>query len=156
MAQRLTLEGLISQDDDQERKVNESTEDKEIFFETRKESLSPATQRKNIKSETPQNERRRQSNSSTVALSGGVSDLNTAEIDQKIEEYLVRAEDGTFSCGVCGKTGNSNILPGNQKQNMRSHVETHMEGLSFLCQSCGKTFGARVSLRMHKSKYHRS
>ena len=114
------------------------------------------SQMKNIKSETPQNERRRPrpSVSSSVAVVGSFSDLNNEEIDQKIEEYLVRAGDGTYSCGVCGKAANQNLRPANQKQNLR--VETHMEGLSFPCQSCDKTFRSRNSLSCHQSKYHRS
>ena len=82
-------------------------------------------------------------------MAGSFSDLNTEEIDQKIEEYLVRAEDGTYSCSVCGKTGDK------YKKNMRNHVETHMEGLSFPCQSCDKTFRSRNSLNVHKSQFHR-
>jgi len=156
VAQRLQLEGLTSQDDDQERKVKEKIEDAEIYFENNLETSkgSVATpQIKRSKSEYQQNERRRprQSASSTVALAGSFTDLNTEEIDQKIEEYLVRAEDGTYSCGVCGKAGENTR---NRRQHMKNHVETHMEGLSFPCQSCDKTFRSRHALACHKSKYH--
>ena len=153
VAQRLQLEGLISQDDDKERKVNETIEDTEIYFEnnfaTGKER--DTTQLKTCKSETPQNERRRprQSSTTSLALAGSISELNTEKIDGKIEEHLVRADDGTYSCGICGKAGDR------YKNNMRNHVETHMEGLSFPCQSCDKTFRSRNSLSFHKSKYHR-
>ena len=82
-------------------------------------------------------------------MAGCFSDLNTEEIDQKIEEYLVRADDGSYSCGVCGKAG---VL---KKSDMKKHVETHMEGLSFPCQSCDKTFRSRHVLANHKSKLHR-
>ena len=153
VAQRLQLEGLISQDDQQERKVNETIEDTEMYFENNFETgkENNTTKVKKLKSETPQTEKRRprQSSSSSVALAGSFSDLNTAEIDQKIEEYLVRAEDGSYSCGVCGKAGVST------KQNMQKHIETHIDGLSFPCQSCDKTFRSRESLRIHKSKYHK-
>ena len=155
VAQRLQLEGLTSQDDEQERKIKETREDSEIYFENNFErgKEKETTQIKNIKSETPQSERIRQSTSSAVALAGSFSDLNTEEIDQKIEEYLVRAEDGTYSCGVCGKAGDNTKT---QRRNMRNHVETHMEGLSCPCQSCDKIFRSRHALACHKSKYHRS
>ena len=73
-------------------------------------------------------------------------------LDQKIAKYLVRDEDGFYSCGLCGKAGDST----KKKQNMMNHVETHIEGLSFSCQSCNKTFRSRKALAYHKSKYRRS
>ena len=158
VAQRLKLEGLTSQDDEQKNKINDAGEDTKINLKNNFErgKQRETTQTKNIKSETPKSERRRQSVSSSVVVAGSFSDLNTEEIDQKIEQCLVKAKDGTYSCGVCGKAGNLNIRPANQKQNMRNHVETHMEGLSFPCQSCDRTFRSRNSLHFHKSKYHRS
>merc|ERR1712150_328819 len=154
VAQRLQLEGLISQDDEQERKVNETIEDTEIYFENNVETgkESDTTEIKKFKSESPQTERRRprQPSSSSVALTGSFSDLSTEEIDQKITEYLVRAEDGSYSCGVCGKAGDNTR---NQRQNMRKHLETHMEGLSFPCHSCDKTFRSRHNLSNHKSRH---
>ena len=154
VAQRLQLEGLTSQDDEQEKKINEAREDTEIYFENNFErgKQKDTTQIKNIKSETPQIEKRRQSASSSVAVAGSFSDLNTAEIDQKIEEYLMKAEDGSYSCGVCGKAGD---YTRNRRHNMKNHVETHLEGLSFPCQNCDKTFRSRNSLSFHKSQYHR-
>ena len=129
-------------------------EDTDIYIESNRETLigSDATKIKKFELDSSQNERRRykQSTSSSVAVTGSFSDLNTAEIDEKIAEYLVRAEDGTYSCGVCGKAGD------NKRQNMRNHVETHIEGLSFPCQSCDKTFRSRHALACHKSSYHRS
>ena len=61
VAQRLQLEGLISPDDDQERKVNETRVDTEIYFENRfeTENENDKTEIKKSKSEPPPNERRR-------------------------------------------------------------------------------------------------
>ena len=144
---------MISQDDEQERKIDETIDETEIYFQNNFETGkgSETTEIENIKSETPQNERRRprqSSSSSSVVLAGSFSDLNTEEIDQKIEEYLVRAEDGSYTCGVCGKAGVS------QKQGMQKHIETHMDGLSFPCQKCGKIFRSRNSRLKHRYTYH--
>jgi len=74
--------------------------------------------------------------------------VDIAEVDAKIEEYVKKNSDGTFSCGRCGKQGVKN------KGDIKRHVETHVGGLSFPCHSCDKTFRTRNALRLHKSKYH--
>ena len=80
---------------------------------------------------------------------------NLDEINQRIDMNMSKNEDGFYTCGICGKVGVEKDIK-NRKVNMRNHVETHMEGLSFPCQSCDKTFRSRNSLNFHKSKYHRS
>ena len=75
--------------------------------------------------------------------------VDIAEVDAKIEEYVKKNSDGTFSCGRCGKQGVKN------KGDIKRHVETHVGGLSFPCHSCDKTFRSRDSLRVHKQKFHR-
>ena len=57
---------------------------------------------------------------------------NVQEIDQRLSQYVVRGEDGIFSCGFCGKSGVKT------KQNLISHLEIHIEGLSFSCPTCDK------------------
>ena len=106
------------------------------------------TETETIKKENVIRKPRKLSQPIMVANNSAVT--NTEEIDEKISEYIVRGEDGNYSCGYCGKSGDK------WKNNMRNHVETHMEGLSFPCQSCDKTFRSRNSLSFHKSKYHRS
>ena len=74
---------------------------------------------------------------------------NIEEIDAKIAENTLKESDGTFSCLLCGKSGVKT------RQNMKKHVETHLEGLSFPCQHCGKTFRFRNALQVHNSRRHR-
>ena len=51
-----------------------------------------------------------------------------------------------LNCKVCGKEG--------QLEHIRSHIEAnHMVGVAHTC-SCGKTFGSREKLRLHKHKQH--
>ena len=156
VAQRLQLEGLNSQEDEHERKIYETIADTDKCFKNyyKAGKGSDTTQTEKFKSETLQNEiiRPRQSASSSVVLAESFLGLNIEQINQRIEEYLMIAEDGSCSCGVCGKAGDNTK---NRRQNMRNHVETHMEGLSFPCQSCDKTFRSRESLRVHKNRYHR-
>ena len=65
-----------------------------------------------------------------VLIDNGVA----AEIETKIADNFLKEADGTFSCKLCGKFGVK------QKINMKNHVETHIKGLSFPCEHCGKTF----------------
>ena len=87
-----------------------------------------------------------QNESAIVSIDTDVT--NMAKVDAKIMEYVVKNQDGSYSCGMCGKNS------GRKKDHAKNHVETHMEGLSFPCQSCHKTFRSRHSLATHKSRYH--
>ena len=88
-----------------------------------------------------------QNESAIVSIDTDVT--NMAKVDAKIMEYVVKNQDGSYSCGMCGKNAG-------KLSHIKSHVETHMEGLSFPCQSCDKTFRSRNSLSIHITRYHRS
>ena len=143
VAQRLQLEGLTSQDDDQERKVYETNEDTMNVYVPEEITENPREKHKPFKTEKEIMKPRKLSTSTLVANN------SNNEIDQQLSEFIVRGEDGVYSCGYCGKAGT-------HLGHLKNHVETHMEGLSFPCQSCDKTFRSRHSLATHSSKYHRS
>ena len=135
VAQRLKLEGLTGNDGDDERKQNET------FEETVKDKHFIETE--SIKTEPVIRKPRKLSQPMMVVVNSAVT--NTEEIS----EYIVRREDGNYSCGYCGKVGDRRAF------NMKQHVETHLEGLSFPCQSCDKTYRSRHSLSNHNYKAHR-
>ena len=64
--------------------------------------------------------------------------IEESEIDLKINEILSK-ENGILTCIICGKSKTSKDM-----SNMRRHVETHIEGLSYPCQMCGKQFKFQV------------
>ena len=70
------------------------------------------------------------------------------EIQQKIKHMIEKSLDGSFNCSVCGKTGKDH-------SNMKKHVEIHVEGLSYPCQSCNHTFRSKDSLRSHMYRSHK-
>ena len=145
VAQRLKLEGLTSQDDDQEGIKKDTMEDTAIVHDYVPEEITEIPNSKPLKTEKEILKPRKLSTSTLVA-----NNPNTEEIDKMLNEYIIRGENGLYSCGYCGKSGDRKAY------NMRNHVETHMEGLSFPCQSCDKTFRSRNSLSIHNTRYHRS
>ena len=66
-------------------------------------------------------------------------DTNKEDFKDQMESMMVKAEDGEikFICTVCQKT-NTGKNWGTAKDNMRHHIETHVEGLSYPCNQCGK------------------
>ena len=78
-------------------------------------------------------------------ISGDFNDIR--ELDNKIEENINRDVDGMFKCNICPKVNRN-------KGHMREHVESHIDGLSFPCHHCDKTFRSRNSLRKHSYVKH--
>ena len=54
------------------------------------------------------------------------------ELDLQIEQMIEKRE-GLWQCKQCGKTASKN-----HKDNIRSHVETHIKGVSHTCKICNK------------------
>lgn len=76
------------------------------------------------------------------------SDVDVEKLDQKIKE-LTEIQGKKSTCKVCGKE----LFGRTRNQHMVDHIETHIEGLSFKCQQCGKLYRTRNLLRSHKYKY---
>ena len=68
---------------------------------------------------------------------------NIEELDHKINDMIEKV-DGTMRrrCIPCGKLSRGS-------SDAKEHAETHIEGLSFPCQYCEKTFRSRHSLKVH-------
>ena len=140
VAQRFQLEGL--------RPGDPKEEPYQIDFHNRnyKCDEKPRQRKSDESTETKTQKRRITEDFAIVTLDG---DTNIAEVDAKIDEYVRKSDDGTYTCGQCGKSGVK------LKGDIKRHIETHIGGLSFPCQSCDKTFRSRASLSFHKSRYHR-
>ena len=72
---------------------------------------------------------------------------DNSQAEEKIEGLISR-DDGVSLCRVCGYRSNRN-------RDVRRHVEIHIEGLSYPCSVCEKTFKTTKSLLRHRSKYHK-
>ena len=77
-------------------------------------------------------------------------DVTKEELEAKIISLIDQVEDGNTSwkCTVCGKTAKT-------KQDIKRHIETHLDGLSYKCYQCGKFSRSSNGLQAHISKDHK-
>ena len=136
VAQRFKVEGLLGEIKEEEDGKDEK-EDESFYNQERKSEKIKSKQAESFTESTLKNNQ---------IQFLDTTDLN--EIDQKLYENMERNSDGKYSCKICSKT---NL----DKTNMKYHVETHMEGLSFPCNTCGKEFRLRHALIKHNSRLHK-
>ena len=84
---------------------------------------------------------------STIAMD---ADASIDEVEQMVSEHIGKNGSGDYMCKICGKVG------GNRIRNIKNHIETHLEGLSFPCSICKKPFRSRNSLSCHKTAFHKN
>ena len=138
VAQKLKIEGLITNDENTEEKFHQSFYNEEIDID---HNTTEAEHKQNV------NERNVSMNKHKKERTIAVNSNDNSGVEDKIEEILSR-EDGAYLCTVCGYKNKN-------KQDITRHIETHIEGLSYSCSYCQKTFRSRNSLRNHQSKYHK-
>ena len=84
----------------------------------------------------------------TVQLNSD-SSLNIEELEKKVAENIDRGMPGNLICKICGHTCKSNRI-----SNMKTHIESHIEGVSISCGICDKNFRSRDSFRFHRRTFH--
>ena len=105
---------------------------------------------RSIESNTNLNTRRQYSRSLSNSVAKiDVGSLRSEEIEKKMKE-LYNKIDGAWKCLACDYTTSRN-----SGGNIRRHVETHIEGLSYTCTLCSKEFRLKDSLNCHMSRSHR-
>ena len=143
IAQRLQIDGLLSLDTDidgQQYMSNQSMETK-----TKNETIE-ASQKSN---ENKFIINRNSDHTSRYDIS--LNDRSSVdEIELKVTENLVKNSNGDYTCNICGKEGGKHI------RNMKNHIETHLDGISFSCSICGKQFRSRNSMNSHKTQFHKN
>ena len=148
IAQRLKLEGLIGNNDEDSQQPDYfkseqiSGKDEYIADDTHHEKYEP------ISNNPHHNSKPRQRHVEAVdKVLVPISSEDVSEVENAIEQHLEKV-DGTWKCKLCGKTAI-------KKQHMQNHIETHLEGLSFPCDLCGKTLRSRNALFIHNTRYHK-
>ena len=73
--------------------------------------------------------------------------LVSDEAEQRIAE-IIKKIDGHWECNICGAVKKT-------KQHITNHAETHIEGLSYACSMCSKSYRSKNVLFNHISLSHR-
>ena len=151
VAQRLKIEGLIG--DDTKEEIDTHNTPKEEFVQSNHEE--PIVENKtSIHLEKNATKKKQESYVRTIATTNSFEDKNL--INDQVFQYLEESSDGAYKCTFCGKTtSNSNSHKAGQKQHMMNHIETHMEGVTYNCPICQKSFRSKNSLSSHKSQTHK-
>ena len=150
IAQKLKLEGLMGTDD---------PEPKEEQSYSVPENVNANTEVTETKQIEKTKAHPRQKSREIVAMDKIVAPISTENIDEirkTLQQYIETGADGNLKCTICGKEASCPpSAPRVGRRNLEFHIETHLEGLSFPCQLCGKTLRSRESLRKHLRGIHK-
>ena len=133
IAQKLKIEGLLSTEEPESKHAPQPEDQKVESFHAE----SDYTERK-----VARTDHARSGYGEKV-----VSLTDMTELDEKIQQLMEKI-DGIFHCKACNYSSRN-------KTHVKEHVERHIEGLSFSCQFCDKTFRSRNTLRVHYHSYHK-
>ena len=135
VAQRFHIEGLMqSEGEAHHTEKFEEKEDKSYF-----ENESNLIERKHIE-DISFNVRKNEGNNKV---------MNIEELDYNLEETFVKQLDGKYQCNPCGRI--SSYI-----SHAKEHAEVHVDGLSFPCKFCDKSFRSRQTFRMHNHRMHKN
>ena len=140
VAQRLKLEGLISRDTKTEDLLKEETSTDNV---SRIEESN--CERKNTTNFQVAHNKIKETEDKVVVA---VDSQDMKEINEKINGYLEECFDGSYRCTFCGRQSGLNMHKSVQKQMMQRHIETHMDGLTYTCPICQKTFRSKRSFKI--------
>ena len=132
IAEKLKLQGLLSIDNDKAEQNN---------FEER---IEPKIEDYMVLKPTERNDE--------VLDERSTKENYNEALDEKILEQIQTDQEGNLKCGICGKASSTWKSKG-KGSHIRTHIETHFEGLSFTCSMCPTILRSRESLRKHKYKH---
>ena len=76
-------------------------------------------------------------------------DPTMEDVKAKIYSMMEKFSEGPYNwkCTVCGK-------PSKDRANMARHIESHIDGVSYPCNKCGKISRSATALQLHTSRNH--
>ena len=84
-----------------------------------------------------------------------ISSTDVSDVRKTVQQYIETDSNGKLKCTICGKEALGNLHPTTARHSLEKHIETHLDGLSFPCQLCGKTFRSRNALNIHRTRNHK-
>ena len=129
IANRLQLNGLIG---------GETTED-EQQFEDKQEIECPQPSQIQVQDLPNANLKKNPAVKKQQTIEKRIVAVNEnyeLQLKQAFDENVETLSNGSLSCKICGKVTTGTCRTGN----MKIHLEVHIEGLSFDCKYCDKTF----------------
>ena len=152
-AQILRISGLIADGKDTEREAYEASNyesQKNNPMDVEKEEYVNVVETSNSMVEEFNHETQRRHYSKTSEPIKAVA-VTTEDFDLKETiNQMITKDNGTFQCKTCGRVGRDGT-------NMKKHVEIHIDGLSYDCTLCDKTFRSKSSYNnhMYRDKTHK-
>ena len=146
VAQQLKIEGLIGGDNDSGEKDNYIKEDIDIEPSHIEETIYQESGFDDLEDKFVAPAKRISKADRSVSV---VSNASNMESKAAVDDLVEKTENG-WMCKPCGKISTSKT-----SSDIRRHAEIHIEGLSFECQLCDKTFRSRSLLNNHKNKQHK-
>ena len=146
-AQKLEIQGLaltaseeklyVGQDTKREEEPKNHEKDKEPVKQLEKLNKTPQYTKQRQQFKAPSND----------ISKVGVGSMSSEEIEAKIKE-LYEKVDGVWRCLACEYNEP-------KPNNIRRHVELHIEGLSYTCPLCNMNFRSKTILNNHKARAHK-
>ena len=145
VAQKLKIEGLIG--NPREQKQQGYANDDEMPFNAKETSELNSIVKNEVFRSNPQ---RTNFDEYENSISLVDQDYSKEELAKIVDDLIVKDGDMyAYACKSCGKSAKS-------RSQIKIHVESHIEGLSFPCELCENTFRSRNILKHHKQRQHKN
>ena len=137
VAQRLKLEGLMGGKVKDEVDNQDQGTVKDEYDQSLENEATPSFE-ETTNTERKMTKKKRETFTGVVALNQEVYNVG---FNKQVLQYLEECSDGSFKCTACGKTSDKEKgIKSIQRSNMMKHIETHVDGISYSCPFCQKTF----------------
>ena len=142
-AQKLEVEGLLSNNEDNLNEEKTFNQDESMPDQTKDDFHFQSAEENKIAKidKTVSHIRRQHSRTPLNDVKFNVESLTPEEIEKKTAD-LYQKKDGVFSCLACNYTWSGR----NGTWTMKRHIEVHFDGLSYTCSLCNKEFRSKISL----------
>ena len=97
----------------------------------------------------------RSKNPNIVPVNDNSGVVTIEDLKAMLDSMMESIDEGEhkWKCTICGKATKGTVSIA--RSEMRSHIESHYEGLTYPCNQCGKVSSSIKSLTIHISKIHK-